>query len=169
MSIPVASRRALLLGRAHAVQARRPPWALTEAVFLDACTACNACIEACPQAVLARGGGGYPVFEPRRGECTFCGDCVAACGTGALRAVAGATPWAWTATVGEACLPRHGVACQVCQDACPERAIAMPPAPGGRREPSVDAARCSGCGACVAVCPADAVELVPAAGGGRDG
>ncbi|MCF7223376.1 ferredoxin-type protein NapF [Marilutibacter chinensis] len=162
MSVPVAARRAFLLGRARAVPVHRPPWALAEAGFLDACTACGACIDACPEAVLARGGGGYPVFDPGRGECTFCGDCATHCGTGALHRVAGMPPWNWSATVGDACLSRGGVACQVCQDACPEQAIALPPVSGGRREPRIDTARCSGCGACVPVCPADAVVLVQA-------
>lgn len=155
---PDPSRRALLFGRAAAVPPLRPPWALHESAFLDACTACGACVDRCPERVLVRGAGGRPVFEPRLGECTFCGECAAACAPRALDRSARPDAWSLRATAGDGCLPRHGVVCSSCRDACPERAIAFPmtsrvPAP------TIHADRCTGCGACVGVCPANALSL----------
>lgn len=155
---PDASRRALLRGRTSPAPVLRPPWALGEAAFLEACTVCRACIERCPEQVLVRGAGGYPEFDPRRGECTFCGDCADACAPHALDREAVQAPWTWVARVGADCLARHGIVCSSCRDHCPERAIVFR-AVTGVATPDIDSTRCTGCGACVGVCPAAAIEL----------
>ncbi|MGO4222973.1 ferredoxin-type protein NapF [Lysobacter sp. TAF61] len=157
-AVPDRSRRALLLGRQAARTPLRPPWALAESEFVDACTGCGACVERCPEQVLVRGAGGYAVFDPRLGECTFCGDCVDACAPNALDRDVAAMPWHTLAVAGDACLPRHGVVCSSCRDACPERAIAFPLSTSVPT-PVVDAARCNGCGACVGVCPVEAMAI----------
>lgn len=155
------ARRSLLLGRPRGVTPLRPPWALAESDFVDACTACGACVQRCPEQVLVRAAGGYPVFDPRLGECTFCGDCAAACEAHALdRTVAEAEPWPYRAIVGTDCLTRHGVVCASCRDVCPERAIQFKPALPVA-SPQVDNARCTGCGACVGACPVTAIALRP--------
>jgi len=159
---PDLSRRALLRGRIHAPPPLRPPWALAEPAFLAACTACDRCIQACPEQVLVRAGGGLPVFEPARGECTFCGDCADACAPRALQRGASA-PWGHVAVLGEACLTGQGVVCLSCAEACPERAIRMQRR-GPVAVPVIDPATCSGCGACVGVCPTAAVSLRADAG-----
>lgn len=161
-----SSRRALLRGRLRAASLPRPPWALTEAEFIDQCTRCGDCLRVCPERVLSAGDGGFPVFDPETGGCSFCGACVEACTVGALDAALGARS-VWHAAVGETCLGRAGIVCQSCRDACAEHAITFPLAALAGRGPAIptlDVERCTGCGACVGVCPAAAIELRPTSG-----
>lgn len=151
------SRRGFLRGRPSAPPPLRPPWALPESDFADRCTRCGDCIAACPTRILVVEAGGYPGVDFQRGECTFCGDCATACRTGAL--VGGGTPWRLSVLISESCLPRHGVECRGCQDACPSAAIRFQPRLGGPALPAVDAERCTGCGACAAPCPVQAIAL----------
>jgi len=153
-------RRALLRGRAQPSTVIRPPWALAEPEFLDACSRCNDCIERCPEQVLAPGSGGYPEFDPLRGECTFCGECASACSTKALDHQAIRPPWHWIADIDDDnCLAQRGVVCASCQDGCGERAIRFQLALGAVPTPIIDATRCTGCGACVGLCPTQAITL----------
>jgi ferredoxin-type protein NapF len=62
-------------------------------------------------------------------------------------------------TISDACLTHAGVVCQVCGDACPERAIRFALRRGGPPVPSLEEDRCTGCGACAPVCPAGAISL----------
>ena len=153
------SRRALLRGRLRDPLPLRPPWALDEPRFGDACTGCGDCIAACPERVLVAAAGGLPRFDPGRSECTFCGDCVAACDAGAFDPAL-SPPWDVRASVGDACLSAHGVVCSSCREVCPESAIRVPP--GARGAATVDADRCTGCGACTGICPANAITLAHA-------
>lgn len=137
----------------------RPPWALSEAAFVDACTRCGDCARACPEGIVVDGSGGYPEIRFARGECTFCGDCATACPTAALSDPDGRAPWDLRAAIDDSCLSRKGITCQVCGDHCPEGAIRFRPALGGVATPAIDADACTGCGACVAPCPVDAVTV----------
>ena len=151
------TRRSLLFGRqATEAPALRPPWALPESDFASRCTRCDACVRACPEQVLVRGGDGLPRFVATSGECTFCGDCVQACESAALDASI-LPPWELGARVGDGCLSARGVVCASCREAYPETAIHV--APGARGPAVVDAERCTGCGACVGICPAGAIAL----------
>lgn len=162
-SAPHAGRRAFLRGKAHAHTVIRPPWALSESRFLDACTRCNACVEACPEQVLVIGEGGFPEFDPGRGECSFCGHCADVCASKALDSTA-APPSHWKAQVKhDHCFAERGIVCVSCADACPEQAIRLKPTLGGMQTLSIDATACTGCGACVSLCPATAIALqIPA-------
>lgn len=151
------ARRAFLRGGGPVVRRLRPPWAIAEARFLDLCTACDACVVACPEQVLHRGEGGYPVFEPHSGACVFCRKCVDACDTNALDGEP-ARPWAIRAEISSSCLTLNGVTCFSCRDACGETAIRFRPALGGARV-ELDASCCTGCGACLGVCPVSAIAL----------
>jgi len=151
-------RRNFLRGRlTPSAPAVRPPW--TRAQSLDACTACGACITACPQTILGADGEGLPVVNFAGGECTFCGLCADACGEGVFDRTLPAFPH--TVRIEEACLTARGVVCQSCGDACPEEAIRFQLRLGAPALPVLDAERCSGCGACIGPCPAGAISVSP--------
>jgi ferredoxin-type protein NapF len=156
----MVSRRQFMRGDFKARRTpQRPPWALPEAAFVDACTRCEACVPACPTRIIVLVRG-YPEVDFRRGECTFCAACANACKDGALaRADDRAMPWTIKAQVTDDCLARRGVECRVCGDPCPVAAIRFSPRLGGPPLPEVDAALCTGCGACVAPCPAAAIRI----------
>lgn len=157
-----ASRRNFLRGKVAAHKAQqRPPWALPEARFTDACTRCGDCARACPTRIIRQGDGGYPTVDFSLGECTFCGECLSACKAGALHHDPQSTvpPWRLRAAIGEACVARKGVECRICGEQCGEGAIRFPPQLGGISTPHLDVDRCTGCGACVAPCPVSAVKV----------
>jgi ferredoxin-type protein NapF len=143
----------------HAPTVVRPPWSLAESVFTDRCTRCGDCATACPEALIVRGDGGFPVVDFSRGECTFCGACADACHAQAFDA-RDTAPWSLTLTIADTCLAQRGVHCELCRDACPAGALRFRPrAPVPL--PELDATRCTGCGACVAPCPVTAIALAP--------
>lgn len=161
-----ASRRAFLgIRRSGNGDIVRPPWALRNAAFLENCTRCDACIDACPTHLLVRAGGGYPEADFTSGRapqgCTFCGDCLSACKDGALEKIAGQAPWSLQAVIGESCLAARSVVCRTCGEACETRAISFPPRLGGVSLPQLDVAACTGCGACLADCPTQAIAMLP--------
>ena len=70
----------------------RPPGAVAESDFLDRCTRCNDCVEACPYAVIYKHFDPEstkhetPIISPAIDPCRFCDDfpCIEACDTDAL-------------------------------------------------------------------------------------
>ena len=143
-------------GRADAI---RPPFALSENKFVEACTGCERCLTVCRQGILVGGRGRYPVVDFQRGGCTFCGDCAAACPEPAFLADRSGRPWTLTAQVSDGCLERQGISCRLCENRCEANAMRFRPMIGGRSELKIDRARCTGCGACVASCPAKALTV----------
>lgn len=141
----------------------RPPWALPEAVFVEACSRCGDCIEACPTGILKKGRGGYPHVDFQYGECVFCGECVERCEVKALLAPQDpdASPWSVKARIEEGCLAMRGIVCSICVEQCEARAIRMYPRVGGSSIPSIEIATCTGCGACYQPCPPKAVAVGP--------
>ena len=161
-----ASRRAFFgASRAGSVHPIRPPWAIAEDDFVEICTRCAACIEACPTGLLVKGGGGFPEadFTPGRAPegCTFCGKCLESCRDWALLRQPDEAPWALKAVFSEACLAAQKVVCRTCGEACEAGAIRFPPRLGGVSLPQLDAAACTGCGACLADCPTTAIRIRP--------
>ncbi|MGB0748162.1 MAG: ferredoxin-type protein NapF [Magnetospiraceae bacterium] len=156
------SRRNFL--RAKAGQAAhvplRPPWALAEKYFQEACSRCGRCQAACAERIVVEGDGGFPEIDFHKGECSFCGDCVSVCDDGALQKWDAAPPWSYRAAITvEDCLSLHRVMCRTCGDACPSGAIQFQLQVGGVARPQVSLEQCTGCGACVGPCPTRVVYI----------
>lgn len=147
---------------------QRPPWAVAEVRFLDLCSQCDACVEACEVGLLQRGADGRPFAAIGEVECSFCTGCAAVCTTGAIHYDESVRPWDVVVEVSAAaCLTRVAVACRTCADACPERAIGPGCVIAGLAvPPSVSLEACNGCGACLPVCPTAAISLVRGVAGG---
>ena len=135
----------------------RPPWAMAEPDFVEACSRCGDCIGACPEKILEKGRGGFPQVNFGLGECTFCGDCARNCKTGALGV--GREPWLLKARIAPSCLALKQVECRNCGESCPAGAIRFRLAAGAVARPELDAAACTGCGACVSPCPVAAMTI----------
>lgn len=141
----------------------RPPWALSETLFLDACTGCGNCIKACPESILVKGSADFPIVDFTDGDCTFCQACVDSCNDDALNKLQEQPAWHHKAIAIDSCLPKKGIACQSCQDSCEVRAITFSPRIGGPASPEINHEICNGCGACFSVCPSDAIAFTQAA------
>ncbi len=126
--------------------------------FEATCTQCGDCARACPEGIILRDAEGFPALDLSHGACSFCGDCAAACEPQALLPARG---FAWRAEVGAGCLSLAGTGCRLCQDPCDQNAIRFRPMLGGRAQPEIDPAACTGCGACFAPCPVGALALTP--------
>lgn len=155
-------RRAFLQGRrpSRAEAPFRPPWAIAEPRFLELCSRCDDCIDACPTRLLSKGAGGFPEADFNSAHCTFCGDCRQACQTGALNPAPDLSPWTLLVHIAEGCLPHQGVDCRTCGERCDIDAIRFKPRRGGPALPEIEAACCTGCGECIADCPTRAMTMV---------
>ena len=147
---------------------RRPPGAVSEALFLARCTACGDCVKACPKNAIhvladwVEPGAGTPVMVPESRPCHMCEGfpCAVACPEGALAKPEGA----WTLGVviidESTCLPFRGPECGACAGLCPADADALTLRRG---RPEINFDRCLGCGLCIEACPVrpSAIEMVP--------
>lgn len=138
----------------------RPPWACAEGHFLENCSRCGLCIETCPENILVKGSGGYPITIFTH-ACTFCGACLENCNDDALQSTSASpdTAWKHQAIFGENCLSLNGTACRSCDDSCDNRAIYFQLQLKGRATPLLKNNSCTGCGACISVCPVSAIEM----------
>jgi ferredoxin-type protein NapF len=138
----------------------RPPWAISDPLFTDRCTACGDCVPSCPQHILAVGDGGFPKVDFTRGACDFCGACNRACPEGPrLFTEQERNPWSLTPRFAESCLSGRGIACRTCGDWCDSHAIRFRLEVGGRAHPELTISDCTGCGACVSACPVQAIQM----------
>ncbi len=152
-------RRNFLRGRFKPeTPALRPPFARAEADFSRLCERCSDCVKACEDGLIVNGENGLPELSFAKGECTFCGECAAACKTGALDA-AHARPWTVRAQIGSSCLSLNAVFCRTCGDNCEEEALTFRLMTGGRSQPLIDRALCTGCGGCAFVCPNGSITM----------
>lgn len=152
------SRRRFFGSRTSRRTPPRPPWSITEEQFVDRCTRCDDCVKVCPTQLLVRGDGGFPTADFSTAACTFCGECAKVCKPQAIRVVPDQAPWSYAIRIGTDCLPRQGVDCRVCGEACEIGAIRFRLRVGGAALPEVDSEACTGCGACLAPCPVSAIE-----------
>lgn len=167
----------------------RPPWSLPEDYFIDYCTRCDQCIDACFDELIVKGRGGFPEMDFKQGGCDFCGDCLDVCKTDALHKIAinittntaqahlnsddyheayeenseadaFLPPWHIKASIDlTKCLSMNAVICRSCGESCDDEAIKFDLKLGGIAEPVLNDANCTGCGACFSVCPVQVISL----------
>jgi ferredoxin-type protein NapG len=129
----------------------RPPGAAEEADFLERCTKCSDCIEACPPAAIVVTADGTPGIFADHTPCMLCEDlpCIAACATDALLPVAraGDVRMGVAAIVQRLCTAGQG--CHACVSKCPTNALDMD---FESLRLVLSPALCVGCGLCESVC-----------------
>jgi len=157
----VINRKQFLQGNIRGELAIRPPWAIEESHFIEECTRCFQCAEACPSHLIVKGAGGFPVMSFLRQGCDYCEACVKACPESALFQTKSShtPPWYQLAVINEQCFANRGVVCRSCGEVCESRAIEFKIAVGGNSQVDINAATCDGCGECVHVCPAQAIKI----------
>jgi len=139
----------------------RPPWALAEPAFSDACDGCGKCVTACEEKIIFISSRKLPLLDFSQGGCTFCGECSSVCETGALQQThePGELPWQLQAGISDNCLSKRGTSCVRCIEECEYDAIVARPALGGRTKMQIDHTVCTGCGMCIATCPVNEISL----------
>lgn len=142
----------------------RPPGALPDGEFEDACVRCFRCANACPNQCIEFHGLGAgldqlftPYIHARSRGCILCGECAAACPTGALQPFeVSEEGWLMSVDMGKArvsedlCYSYHGRTCGACYRACPLAGQAM--TIGLFETPIVHEDKCVGCGLCEQAC-----------------
>ena len=129
-------------GKPISLIAVRPPGAVTETSFVDVCTRCEDCVSKCPEDIIVKGDGGFPELNFSERGCTGCMQCIDACTPNALVKTDDVFPLGLL-DLKETCLPKSGVACQSCKDACDDSAIRFPMT-ARLPIPEIDNTRCNG-------------------------
>lgn len=153
----------------------RPPWAMPEESFVEYCTRCDKCIDACFDELIVKGQGGFPQMDFTQGGCDFCEDCLAVCETNALikiidnsdnntpdnQKIAYLPPWHIKASIDlTQCLSMNATICRSCGESCEDEVIKFDLKLGGIAEPILDSEHCTGCGSCFSVCPVRVIQLI---------
>ncbi len=143
-----------------------PPGSKSIANLNQHCTACQLCVQNCPNGVLKPATGEYgiegfmqPTMSYDKGFCRAnCNVCSTVCPNGAIAPIIieeKASTRIGRAVINlENCVVNtDGVTCGNCSRHCPTKAIMMV-RKDGKQIPTVDTEKCIGCGACEYVCPA---------------
>jgi len=158
----------------------RPPGAIGEKDFLDACLRCGECMKVCPTKGLQPAGleagieGMFtPILAPRVGGCEErCNLCGQVCPTGAIRRLS--LEEKQFAVIGNAVIERNRCiaweqlkVCLICDEVCPYDAIEfkmVTDEKGTLQRPFVIEDKCVGCGQCENGCPVNgpgAIHVTP--------
>ncbi|GGK36044.1 ferredoxin-type protein NapF [Aliivibrio fischeri] len=130
----------------------RSPYAIEEGLFRELCQDCEQCATACPQHVIEMVDA-RPQLNLDYNHCTFCEECQLVCDSGALGKELGVINL--QPEFISSCNNKLSGGCEVCADACPQKAIIIEP----RKLPQVDASLCNGCGLCRSACFIGAVQM----------
>jgi len=146
----------------------RPPGALDEDRFVDACQHSGQCIDACPANAIFALAPAYgaaartPAINPDIAACVVCDGllCTHVCPSGALLPLS--APHQIDMGVAEvyasSCVRSDGESCTLCVERCPIGAEAIVFVDGG--PPRVRADGCTGCGVCQLFCPTTPKAIV---------
>jgi len=137
----------------------RPPWVCTDEMFTQTCTACNDCIDVCPEKIIVAGTAGYPAIDFSRGECTFCERCDEVCEPRAINKSAHSKPWNRIVEISPQCLANQNIFCRSCAEICETEAIQFQ-LTQGIQAPQLSTSACNGCGACIGCCPVNAINSI---------
>jgi len=137
----------------------RPPGAISEQQFLQACTRCDDCIHACPKDAIQKVPKklgflimGTPYIDPKTIPCVMCDDlpCISACADGALLPAQSK----FDVNMGYAILDKNK--CQAYGETFCQQCVIDCPIPGAidqvNDRPVINKNTCTGCGVCVLSC-----------------
>ncbi len=136
----------------------RPPYNAGEQYFIDQCTRCNECVDACETKIIEIGSGGFPRVNFVNDECTFCEKCSDVCQVNALDKTVN-KPFLTDIAISDKCLAANDIYCQSCRDVCDEVAIKFDFFSERIPKPDIDLDACNSCGACVSICPPNAINI----------
>ncbi len=136
----------------------RLPWVNNASAFIDQCTQCGKCLQACETNIIVKGDGGFPTVDFNVGECTFCYQCAEVCPE-PIFLTQDRPAWNAKAEIGEQCIAKQNVECRSCGDLCDTMAIQFKLEIGKVAQPNLNLDECNGCGACVSVCPTSSINV----------